>query len=59
MGEFNNLRRRWYKAVGSYPVFIILDANGEKIEEMKEAVTRLEGEGVEPTVPNWFQSIRS
>jgi thiol-disulfide isomerase/thioredoxin len=57
MGEFNNLRRRWYAPVGSYPVFIVLDERGGKIEEMKEAIARLEAAGIEPTVPNWFANI--
>lgn len=57
MGEFNNLRRRWYAPVGSYPVFLVLDERGGKIEEMKEAIARLETAGIEPTVPNWFANI--
>lgn len=56
MAEFNDLRRRWYAPLGSYPVVVLLDKNGEKIEEMKEAQQRLEDEGIEPTLPNWFQS---
>lgn len=56
MGEFNDLRRRWYAPLGSYPVVVLLDDNGEKIEEMKEAQQRLEDEGIEPTLPNWFQA---
>lgn len=58
MNEFNNLRRRWYPALGSYPVFIVLDEDGEKIEEMREAIERLKTDGVEPTVANWFRGIR-
>lgn len=57
MGEFNNLRRRWYAPVGTYPVFVVLDEQGGKIEEMKEAIARLEAAGVEATVPNWFADI--
>jgi thiol-disulfide isomerase/thioredoxin len=57
IGEFNNLRRRWYAPLGTYPVFVVLDERGGKIEEMKEAIARLEGAGVEPTVPNWFADI--
>lgn len=58
MNEFNNLRRRWYAPLNSYPVFIVLDENGNKVEEMKEAIERLRGEGeAEPTVASWFHSI--
>ncbi len=57
MNEFNNLRRRWYTAMNSYPVFIVLDEQAGKIEEMKEAIARLDGEGIEPTVENWFANI--
>lgn len=60
MNEFNDLRRRWYPALNSYPVFIILDADGNKIEEMKEAIERLQGEGQsEPSVATWFESTKA
>jgi thiol-disulfide isomerase/thioredoxin len=58
MNEFNDLRRRWYAPLNSYPVFIVLDENGSKIEEMKEAVDRLQQDGMaEPTVADWFENI--
>lgn len=58
MDEFNNLRKRWYPKAGSYPVLVLLDDKGEKLEEMKEAIARLEQSGTEPTLPNWFESTR-
>lgn len=57
MNEFNELRKRWYAPKGSYPVFIVLDENGEKVEEMKEAIARLEAAQIEPTVDNWFENV--
>ncbi|MBK8262389.1 MAG: hypothetical protein IPK80_13770 [Nannocystis sp.] len=54
MDEFNGLRRRWYEKLGSYPVLLLLDAEGAKVEEMKEAIERLEGAGVEATLANWL-----
>ena len=59
MDEFNALRRRWYAPLNSYPVFILLDDAGEKIEEMKEAIERLEQAGTEPTLSNWFAGSRA
>lgn len=59
MNEFNNLRRRWYMTMNSYPVFIVLDEQAGKIEEMKEAIARLDAAGIEPTVENWFANIAS
>jgi thiol-disulfide isomerase/thioredoxin len=58
MNEFNALRRRWDAPLNAYPLFVLLDERGEKIEEMKEAVTRMEQEGLEPTVPMWFKAVR-
>ncbi len=58
MSEFNELRARWYPKKGSYPVLVLLDAEGAALEEMKEAIDRLEGEGLEPTLPNWFATTR-
>jgi thiol-disulfide isomerase/thioredoxin len=58
MDEFDALRRRWYPQTGSYPVFVLLDRDGGKIEEMKEAVERLEREGVAPTVAMWFRGVK-
>ena len=60
MNEFNDLRRRWYPALNSYPVFIVLDEQGEKVEEMKEAIARLRSAGnTEPSVADWFASMKS
>lgn len=59
MNEFNALRKRWYAKTDSYPVFILLDPDEEKIEEMKEAIDRLSAAGVEPTVDNWFADVAS
>jgi thiol-disulfide isomerase/thioredoxin len=58
MSEFNELRARWYPKKGSYPVLVLLDSEGAALEEMKEAIDRLEGEGLEPTLPNWFATSR-
>lgn len=58
MDEVNNLRLRWHPTKNSYPVLILLDDEGNKLEEMKEAKARLESEGLQPTLPNWFQSVR-
>lgn len=58
MDEFNGLRARWHGTLNSYPVLVLLDEQGNKVEEMKEAIERLEGEGLEPTLPNWFASQR-
>ncbi len=57
MDEFNTLRRRWYAPIDSYPVFIVLDREGRKVEEMKEAIERLQLAQIEPTVDNWFANI--
>jgi thiol-disulfide isomerase/thioredoxin len=57
IGEFNALRRRWYAPISTYPVFLVLDENGNKIEEMKEAIDRLKGAGIEPSLANWFADI--
>jgi thiol-disulfide isomerase/thioredoxin len=58
MNEFDALRKRWYPQTGSYPVFVLLDPEGGKIEEMKEAVERLQREGTEPTVAMWFRGVK-
>ena len=59
MNEFNDLRRRWYPALNSYPVFIILDEQGNKVEEMRDAIERLKGGGMaEPSVADWFASLK-
>lgn len=58
MDEFAALRKRWYEPTGSYPVFIVLDAHGGKLEEMKEAIDRLGAAGLDPTVAMWFRDLR-
>jgi thiol-disulfide isomerase/thioredoxin len=57
MDEFNNLRRRWEPALGSYPLMILLDEAGKRSDEMKEAKDRLEQQGLAPTLPIWFESV--
>lgn len=57
MNEFDALRQRWDTTKGTYPLFVVLDDEGNKREEMKEAVERLEHAGVEPTVPAWFREL--
>ena len=59
MDEFNALRRRWEPVLNTYPLLILLDAEGERREEMKEAKERLEAAGLDPTLPIWFESTRS
>jgi thiol-disulfide isomerase/thioredoxin len=58
MDEYNGLRSRWYPLLNTYPLVILLDENGHKVEEMREAKRRLESMGVEATLVNWFQSVR-
>jgi thiol-disulfide isomerase/thioredoxin len=58
MDEFNSLRRRWEPVLNTYPLVILLDSAGAKIEEMKEAKARLEAAGLEPTLPVWFDMTR-
>lgn len=58
LDEFNALRRRWSGQVGSYPLFVLLDAAGGRQEEMKEAIDRLEQAGVKPTLARWLASTR-
>jgi thiol-disulfide isomerase/thioredoxin len=58
MDEFAALRKRWYEPADSYPVFIVLDGEGRKVEEMKEAIDRLGAAGLEPTVATWFSGLR-
>lgn len=57
MDEYAALRKRWDDRANSYPLFIALDAEGKKIEEMREAIDRLGNEGVAPTVPNWLRGL--
>lgn len=58
MDEFNELRRRWADQVGSYPLLMLLDAEGKRHEEMKQAIERLEAASIEPTLANWFADTR-
>lgn len=58
MDEFNGLRKRWAPQTGSYPLLLLLDAEGKRTDEMKEAIARLEKAGVEPTLANWFAGTR-
>lgn len=58
MDEFNALRSRWHNTLNSYPVVVLLDDQGKKVEEMKEAIARLEAQGLDPTLPIWFASHR-
>ena len=59
MDEFNGLRSRWHKTLNSYPVLVLLDHKGAKVEEMKEAIARLEEAGLDPTLPVWLASHRT
>lgn len=59
MNEFEQLRQRWDATRGTYPLFVVLDDEGKKIEEMKEAVERLEQAGQEVTVAAWFRGLRT
>jgi thiol-disulfide isomerase/thioredoxin len=59
MNEFELLRQRWDTTKGTYPLFVVLDEQGKKIEEMKEAVERLEQAGQEATLPTWFRGLRA
>jgi hypothetical protein len=58
MNELNELRRRWSAPLGVYPLFVLLDAEGQKIEEMPEAKARLEDAGLEATIPAWFRGVK-
>lgn len=58
MNELNDLRRRWSAPLGVYPLFVLLDEKGEKIEEMPEAKERLEAAGEQATIPAWFRGVR-
>lgn len=58
MDEFNGLRKRWAPQTGSYPLLLLLDAEGKRVDEMKEAIARLEKAGVQPTLANWFAGTR-
>lgn len=58
MDEFNSLRRRWEPVLNTYPLLILLDREGKRVEEMKDAKDRLEAAGMQPTLPIWFESSR-
>jgi thiol-disulfide isomerase/thioredoxin len=57
LDEFEALRRRWYGQESSYPFFVVIDDEGKKVEEMRDAIDRLQKGGVEPTVANWFRGL--
>lgn len=57
MNEFNALRLRWDSTKGTYPLFVVLDDDGAKVEEMKEAIERLEQAGQEATLATWFRGL--
>lgn len=56
MDEYNDLRARWEPVAGSYPLVLLLDEQGKRADEMKEAKLRLEAQGLEPTLPIWLSS---
>lgn len=58
MDEFNELRHRWAEQVGSYPLLVLLDAEGKRREEMKQAIERLEAAKIEPTLAHWLADTR-
>ncbi|MCA9648776.1 MAG: hypothetical protein KC501_02640 [Myxococcales bacterium] len=58
MNEFDALRLRWDQTKGTYPLLVVLDDQGGKVEEMKEAIDRLEQAGAEATLPTWFRGLR-
>lgn len=58
MNEFELLRQRWDATKGTYPLFVVLDDEGKKVEEMKEAIDRLEQAGQEATLATWFRGLR-
>lgn len=58
MDEFNELRRRWADQTGSYPLLLLLDAQGKRVEEMKQAIERLEAAKIEPTLAHWLADTR-
>jgi thiol-disulfide isomerase/thioredoxin len=57
MDEFNALRRRWEAVLGTYPLVVLLDREGKRVEEMREAKDRLEALGLDATLPLWFASL--
>ena len=59
LDEFEGLRARWGGQANSSPDFVVLDADGKKVEEMHAAIDRLTAEGTEPTVANWLRQMKS
>lgn len=57
LDELAALRKRWYGFDNSYPVLVVLDAEGKAREEMKDAITRLQAAGIDPSLPNWFAGL--
>jgi thiol-disulfide isomerase/thioredoxin len=57
MDEYNALRRRWEPVLNTYPLLLLLDDEGKRVEEMKDAKLRLEAAGVEPTLPMWLEGV--
>jgi thiol-disulfide isomerase/thioredoxin len=58
INEVNELRRRWSAPADSYPVLIVLDEKGQKVEEMKDAIERLESSGHDATLAAWLREHR-
>lgn len=59
MDEFNGLRRRWEPVLNTYPLLVLLDREGARVEEMKEAKQRLEQAGLDPTLPMWLEETQN
>lgn len=59
MNEIDALRKRWDDSKNTYPILVVLDDKGVKVEEMKEAKDRLEAAGQEATLPTWFRGLRA
>ncbi|MBL4686414.1 MAG: hypothetical protein JKY37_17600 [Nannocystaceae bacterium] len=58
MNEVNALRTRWTSTINAYPVLLLLDDKGDRIEEMQEAKDRLTHEGLKATIPAWFAAVK-
>jgi thiol-disulfide isomerase/thioredoxin len=58
LDEFKALRLRWEPVMGTYPLMVLLDPQSQRVEEMKQAKERLEVQGLEPTLANWFDTSR-
>ncbi len=59
MDEFNGLRAQWDRVLNRYPLFVVLDDQGARVDEMQRGRERLEEAGVAATIPNWFASLRA